>query len=335
MPVIDPKGLFEGQRLAACSDRAQSYWPRLYCASNGYARLELHYPSIVSRCFHYYRETPSEDAFFAVVVEFADNFLVIPYKVHGQYWVQFATEEKYLRRRKTFDDEASPAPPPESLKTFVAGYAAWKEKKQAFRNQGDANISQMFPNYFGNTSDAFPSGSGSGFGSGVGSGSGEKPFAPSVEKPRSMPDAMTVFDLPLIGGKEYGVPQTLYDEYVNAFPGISVMAELAKLRSWLLSNPTKMKTLRGMPRFMNTWLSKAQDNQPHGRSNRYGNPPLGKADGNLAVLAASLERDQREDRAHQHGLLPAGEDRRTDARRLYPGSSAGRPPRLSGGDGHD
>jgi hypothetical protein len=81
-----------------------------------------------------------------------------------------------------------------------------------------------------------------------------------------MPDVMTVFDLPLIGGKEYGVPQTLYDEYVKAFPGVSVMAEFGKMRVWLLSNPTRMKTPTGMPRFMNTWLAKEQNNQPHGHA---------------------------------------------------------------------
>jgi hypothetical protein len=139
-------------------------------------------------------------------------------------------------------------------------------------------------------------------------------LAPSVIKQRSMPEAMTVFDLPLIGGKEYGVPQKLYNEYVAAFPGVSVMAELARLRVWLLSNPTRMKTIKGMPRFMNHWLSKEQDRQPpqHGGRN-YGALPHGKADGNLAILAESLRDGKREDRAHAHGLLPPGGDGSGDA----------------------
>ena len=173
MPVIDPKGLFEGQRLAACSDRAQSYWPRLYCAANGYARLELHGPSIVGRCFSYYREPPSVEQLLAVIAEYSDNFLVIPYQARGQFWVQFATEEKFLRRRKTADDERSPAPPPESLKTFAAGYSAWKEKHQKSANPGDSSISQMFPNYFRNISEAFPPGVGVGVGDGDGDGDGD------------------------------------------------------------------------------------------------------------------------------------------------------------------
>jgi hypothetical protein len=169
MPVIDPKGLFEGQRLAACSDRAQSFWPRLYCAANGYARLELHPPTIIGRCFHYYKVVPTEEEILAVIRELVDNFLVIPYQAEGQWWLQFATEEKFLRRRKTAEDERSPAPPAESLKAFESGYAQWKDK-QATRNHGDTNISKMFPKYFRNVSATFPPGVGVGVGNGAGSG---------------------------------------------------------------------------------------------------------------------------------------------------------------------
>jgi len=49
MAIIDPAGLFEGERLAACSDVAQLYWPRLFLAANSCARLELSYPSVISK----------------------------------------------------------------------------------------------------------------------------------------------------------------------------------------------------------------------------------------------------------------------------------------------
>lgn len=136
-------------------------------------------------------------------------------------------------------------------------------------------------------------------------------LALSVIEPRLVQEAMTVFDLPLIGGKEYGVPQKLYDEYIKAYPGVSVMDELAKMRTWLLSNPTRMKTAKGLPRFVNSWLAKAQDNQPYGGRN--GAVPLGKADRNLAVLAESLGDGQREDIAYEARLLPSSRDRPRDA----------------------
>lgn len=83
----------------------------------------------------------------------------------------------------------------------------------------------------------------------------------SSDKDRS-PQEETVFDLPLITGTEYGVPQSLFDEYVRAYPAISVMAELGKMRTWLLSNPKNKKTRQGITRFMCSWLSRAQNTAP-------------------------------------------------------------------------
>jgi hypothetical protein len=34
--------------------------------------------------------------------------------------------------------------------------------------------------------------------------------------------------------------------------------EMAKMAAWLFSNPRKQKTLRGMPRFVNSWLSRSR-----------------------------------------------------------------------------
>jgi hypothetical protein len=38
--IIDPEGLFGGDRLRRCSNVAQLHWPRLFLGSDGFARLE-------------------------------------------------------------------------------------------------------------------------------------------------------------------------------------------------------------------------------------------------------------------------------------------------------
>jgi hypothetical protein len=86
-----------------------------------------------------------------------------------------------------------------------------------------------------------------------------KPLASSDK--RSQPE-VTVFDLPLVDGSDYGVPQSLYDEYVRAYPAISVMGELNQMRIWLLSNPKHKKTRTGITRFMCSWLSRSQNKAP-------------------------------------------------------------------------
>ncbi len=76
------------------------------------------------------------------------------------------------------------------------------------------------------------------------------------------------------GAKTWHLTQTKVDEYAEAFPGLDIVAECRKARQWCNDNPEKRKTPKGMPRFLNTWLSKAQDE----RGGRNGNgKPLRQA----------------------------------------------------------
>jgi hypothetical protein len=45
----------------------------------------------------------------------------------------------------------------------------------------------------------------------------------------------------------------------QAFPGVSLEAEFRRMRAWLMLNPARRKTQRGLPRFVNSWLAKEQD----------------------------------------------------------------------------
>lgn len=54
----------------------------------------------------------------------------------------------------------------------------------------------------------------------------------------------------------------------RAYPAINVHQELAAMESWLDANPTRRKTAKGIKRFVNSWLSRAQDKggSPQARS---------------------------------------------------------------------
>ena len=45
----------------------------------------------------------------------------------------------------------------------------------------------------------------------------------------------------------------------RAYPAINVHQELAAMESWLDANPTRRKTAKGIKRFVNSWLARAQD----------------------------------------------------------------------------
>ena len=78
----------------------------------------------------------------------------------------------------------------------------------------------------------------------------------SVE-PQSV--SQPVVEVPILGNKVFGVSQEMVNEWSKAYPAVDVPGELHKMRVWSMSNPTKQKTSGGIARFVNAWLSKAQD----------------------------------------------------------------------------
>jgi len=66
--------------------------------------------------------------------------------------------------------------------------------------------------------------------------------------------------------KENGNEVILDFDFLNelkiTYPLVNLHDELTKMRTWLLANPSKRKTARGMPRFVNSWLSRIKTESP-------------------------------------------------------------------------
>ena len=58
-------------------------------------------------------------------------------------------------------------------------------------------------------------------------------------------------------------------QWGRAYPAVNVDQELMAMESWLDANPTKRKTKAGIKRFVNSWLSRAQ--------NQGGSSPMAKS----------------------------------------------------------
>ena len=88
------------------------------------------------------------------------------------------------------------------------------------------------------------------------------------------PLALTLVDDPCLisfptnkTGQAYQVLQSHFDQLAPLYPAVDVPQELRAMAAWLISNPKNAKTASGMPRFINSWLSKAQDrSKPNGRA---------------------------------------------------------------------
>ena len=60
-------------------------------------------------------------------------------------------------------------------------------------------------------------------------------------------------------GEEWEADEKDIIQWQRTYPAVDVHAELAKMESWLDANPKKRKTSVGIKRFINSWLSRAQD----------------------------------------------------------------------------
>lgn len=60
--------------------------------------------------------------------------------------------------------------------------------------------------------------------------------------------------------KEFHLTEQKVSEYNEAFPALDVLAEARKARQWLIDNPSRRKTGKGMPRFLFSWLERSQNN---------------------------------------------------------------------------
>lgn len=89
----------------------------------------------------------------------------------------------------------------------------------------------------------------------------------AASPPSSENDPVLTF--PVIGSRE---PWTLtfskLQQYQQTYSALDVAAEMRKAKQWCEDNPSRRKTVRGMPAFLNRWLGNAQDSGK-GASNGY------------------------------------------------------------------
>lgn len=87
------------------------------------------------------------------------------------------------------------------------------------------------------------------------------PLAQSAA-PSALPLAggVEVIKFPLPGeGKDQPIGDGEFSLWRQAYPGVDIMTELAKMRAWLLERPRQRKTRRGMGKFIVGWLDRAQN----------------------------------------------------------------------------
>lgn len=96
---------------------------------------------------------------------------------------------------------------------------------------------------------------------------GDEGVKDGAEPPAAPPPAAT---LPLNTGEEYPITEEQAREFAGLYPAVDVVAQLRKMRGWLIANPANRKTKAGILRFVTRWLGQEQDKA--GKSGA-GSPP--------------------------------------------------------------
>lgn len=65
--------------------------------------------------------------------------------------------------------------------------------------------------------------------------------------------------IPMIGGIEFEVRESFAKELERLYPNVDIPATLRQMRGWCIGNPQKLKTPRGIRRFITTWCDKDQN----------------------------------------------------------------------------
>lgn len=81
-----------------------------------------------------------------------------------------------------------------------------------------------------------------------------------VKRKKASPSAPNGHVVTFGAGGEWTIPNPLREQWRAAYPAVSVEAELAKASAWLTANPKNRKS--NYARFLNSWLSRAQDKAP-------------------------------------------------------------------------
>lgn len=85
---------------------------------------------------------------------------------------------------------------------------------------------------------------------------------------RAQPRKADVEPIPLNDGTEWECGLDDYEEYIRLYPAVDVKKAFRDMRAWCISNQDKLKTRRGVKRFVNRWLSKEQDKPDNQRNQK-------------------------------------------------------------------
>lgn len=86
--------------------------------------------------------------------------------------------------------------------------------------------------------------------------------APAADLLPAEPASPVAVSFLLNDGKDFEITEAQGREFAELYPAIDVLQQLRAIKAWTISNPKNRKTRSGAMRFVNSWLSRAQNQAP-------------------------------------------------------------------------
>ncbi len=90
-----------------------------------------------------------------------------------------------------------------------------------------------------------------------------------------------------------GIPEKLFSQWGEAYPAVSLKAELAKAAAWIIANPSNRKS--NYARFLTNWLTRAQDRAPSQRAGPSRGPSWSERNDEVIAQLTGRNRDYEPD----------------------------------------
>lgn len=242
------EGIIDSEAVNKLKPPEEVFYRRLMSVVDDFGRFDGRPSVLRSRLYPLKIDTVREADITCWIAACVKAGLIALYSHDGKPYILFGKLGSPRAKESKF-----PPPPPEIERSQLASVNTCAQMKT------DVNTcAQTF-------SDVPGSGSGSGSGTNTGSGSGAN-SCPEPPEAASGQNAIVTAEVPLIeyptvgkDSKPWPLLPSQVSEWQAAYPGVDVTAECRKALAWCNANPRKQKTFSGMPKFLNGWLTKAQN----------------------------------------------------------------------------
>lgn len=219
--TIKPE-FFDDEDLCALSPLHRLCYAGLWCQADKAGRLEDRPKRLKARLLPF-----DEVDMDVMLTDLVKAGFIIRYVIDGKQYITIKPSSWEKHQRPRNDEPESVLPPVDAATVFVASLGS--DESVTPQSLGKERKGKELER--------------------------KESLPPEADKPPA------VLMFPTVGteAEEWGLTQELVSSWDETFPALDVLGECRKARAWIIANPDRRKTVRGMQKFLLRWLSRATD----------------------------------------------------------------------------